>query len=349
MSSNLFNDLKNVFFNNVDVIEVIDYDIRMKEISDFKINVFTDNSKHKLIKKYIKEKKIIYFTDTFFCCEDGLVLYGKENNGKFFSKGFYEFDKSIFIWFNEIEKSHPSLSKLIDRVINKDKYDKEELIKLKEEQRIKELKVSQINLLSELDKDGNGEVDVIEGNDFNLLLKKHQNRITEIDRSYIQQFVKISSHLKTKKNNIQLIFNSIKDTPNEETLNQYVEILKDDIHSYNLILFSSLNMIVSLVEDDMITFYELHEMFDNLNIFDSKHEKDISQKLTNIGYELRDLMYSIEEMGRNIENQIGELTYVTEQTNRALDNQLQSIDSSIRTNNLLTGINAYQTYKLKKK
>ena len=108
-------------------------------------------------------------------------------------------------------------------------------------------------------------------------------------------------------------------------------------------------MIVSLVEDDMITFYELHEMFDNLNIFDSKHEKDISQKLTNIGDELRDLMYSIEEMGRNIENQIGELTYVTEQTNRALDNQLQSIDSSIRTNNLLTGINAYQTYKLKKK
>ena len=60
MSSNLFNDLKNVFFNNVDIIEVIDYDIRMKEISDFKINVFTDNSKHKLIKKYIKEKKIIY-------------------------------------------------------------------------------------------------------------------------------------------------------------------------------------------------------------------------------------------------------------------------------------------------
>ena len=145
-----------------------------------------------------------------------------------------------------------------------------------------------------------------------------------------------------------MIFNSIKDTPNEETLNQYVEILKDDIHSYNLILFNSLNMIVSLVEDDMITFYELHEMFDNLNIFDSKHEKDISQKLTNIGDGLKDLMYSIEEMGRNIENQMGELTYVTEQTNRVLDNQLQSIDSSIKTNNLLTSINAYQTYKLRK-
>ena len=107
-------------------------------------------------------------------------------------------------------------------------------------------------------------------------------------------------------------------------------------------------MIVSLVEDDTITFYEIHEMFDNLNIFDSKHERDVSQKLNNIGDGLKDLMYSIEEMGRNIESQMGELSYVTEQSNQQLENQLQSIDSSIKTNTLLTGINAYQTYKLRK-
>ncbi len=228
---------------------------------------------------------------------------------------------------------------------------KEEEEKIKEEEekiRIKNLKVSQSNVLSELDKDGNGEVDVIEGNDFNLLFKKHQNLIKEIDKKHIQEFVKVSSYLKTKKNNIQLIFKSIRDTPNEETLSRYVEILKDDIHSYNLVLFNSLNMIVSLVEDDTFTFYEIHEMFDNLNIFDSKHERDVSQKLNNIGDGLKELMYSIEEMGINIERQMGELSYVTEQSNRLLENQLQSIDSSIKSNNLLTGINAYQTYKLRK-
>ena len=35
-------------------------------------------------------------------------------------------------------------------------------------------------------------------------------------------------------------------------------------------------------------------------------------------------------------------------SNQQLENQLQSIDSSIKTNNLLTGINSYQTYKLRK-
>ena len=221
----------------------------------------------------------------------------------------------------------------------------EEQIRLQEKQRLKELQVSQTNVLSELDKDGNGEIDVIEGNDFNTLLKKHQKSIVEVDRNYVQQFVKVSSYLKTKKGNIQTIFNSIKDTPNQEVLNEYVEILKDEIHTYNLILFNSLNMIVSLVEDDMITFYEIHEMFDTLNMFDSKHEKDVSQKLTNIGYGLKDLMYEIRDMGNQISDSIGEFSYVTEQSNEQLSNQLSEIDSTMKVGNLINTINTYQNYK----
>ena len=89
---------------------------------------------------------------------------------------------------------------------NKQQKYKEEQERLKEEQRLKELQISQTNVLSELDKDGNGEVDLVEGNDFNLLLKKHQKSIVEVDRNYVQQFVKVSSYLKTKKgNNYQAI------------------------------------------------------------------------------------------------------------------------------------------------
>lgn len=217
-----------------------------------------------------------------------------------------------------------------------------------EEQRLKELQVSQTNVLSELDKDGNGEVDVVEGNDFNTLLKKHQKSIVEVDRNYVQQFVKVSSYLKTKKGNIQSIFNSIKDTPNQDVLNEYVEILKGEIHTYNLILFNSLNMIVSLVEDDMITFYEIHEMFDEINMFDSKHEKDVSQKLTNIGDGLESLMYKIRDMGNQISNSIEQLSYVTEQSNQQLQGQLSGIHSTLKVGNLISVINTYQNYKINK-
>ena len=223
-----------------------------------------------------------------------------------------------------------------------------EELELRERGRIARLKESQSTILSELDKDGNGEVDITEGNEFNLLLKKHQKRIIEVDRNYVQQFVKVSSYLRNKKGNIQLIFNSIKDTPNQKVLNEYVDILKDEIHTYNLLLFNSLNMIVSLVEEDMITFYEIYEMFDNLNMFDSKHEKDVSQRLTNIGDGLENLMCEIRDMGNQISDSIGELSYVTEESNRQLTENLSEIDSSVKTNNLLTTIQTYQTYKINK-
>jgi len=217
-----------------------------------------------------------------------------------------------------------------------------------EAKRIKDLTTSQNSVLQDFDKDGNGEVDVVDGSDFNLLLKKHQTKIVEIDKTYIQKFVKVSSYLKTKKSNIQLIFDSIKNTSNQKELNEYVGILKNEIHNYNLVLFSSLSMITSLVKEDMITFYEIYESFDKLNMFNSNWENEVSQKLTHIGNGINNLMYSIQEMGNNIVNELGNLSYLTEELNESVTAQLREVESSINANNLLTGIQTYQLYKINK-
>ena len=255
-----------------------------------------------------------------------------------------EIEKSEAVLLNEKEVQ---FFKELDKLVNKKR---EELIQSRqkeEEQRILKLNSSVKLILKELDKDGNGEVDVIEGNDFNLLLKKHYKSILEINRDYIQKFIKVSSYLKTKKENIQSIFDSIKDIPDEELLNEYIEILKGNINSYNLLLYHSLNMISSLVEDDM-SFYEIYEAFDNLNMFDSKWERDVSQKLLNIGDGLKNLMSEVRKMSENISAGLSELTYATEQTNDILDNRLSEIDSSIQANTLITLINTYQSYKINK-
>ena len=298
-------------------------------------------------------------TRTFNTSVIGEILKGGTQIGEIFSSSKVDknnFQNEDFKVLNKLYNIYNEYGeKIIEQKIqdeknenlNKDEFKKlkKEILGLIEVLRLIKLNKSKTNVLSELDKDGNGEVDVIEGNDFNLLLKKHQKSIVEVDRTYVQQFVKISGYLKTKEKNIQSIFNLIKDTPNQEVLNEYVEVLKDDIHSYNLILFSSLNMIVSLVEDDMITFYEIHEMFDTLNMFDSKHEKDVSQKLTNIGDGLESLMYEIRDMGNKISDSISELTYVTEQSNEQLTDQLNEIDSTMKVGNLINTINTYQNYK----
>lgn len=223
---------------------------------------------------------------------------------------------------------------------------------IEEEKRLSRLKDSQKKIIASLDKDGNGEVDDVEGNDFDTLLQKHQKAILAIDRTYIDKFVKVSSYLRDKKANIQNIFNSIENTTDETALKEYVGILKNEVNTYHMLLANGFTMIVALVKDEVITYSKIYESMDRINIFDSQWEKDVSQKLSNIGDGLNSLMYEIEASNRRIVNELSNLTYATEEgyrgLNRSITNELQSIDSSIKFNNLLTGIQTYQMYKVNK-
>jgi len=214
-----------------------------------------------------------------------------------------------------------------------------------------ELIANQKNALTELDKDGNGEIDLIE-NEFNKLFSKNQKRVIDIDKNYIHQFVKVSNFIKTKKQNTQKIFESIRDTSTQEELEERVHLLKNQIHAYELLVFHSINMIGALVSEDLITFYEIYESFDKLGMFNSNWENEVSEKLTNIGDKLDDLMYSIYNMEQNIVSELSHLSYVTQESfedlNRSVTSQLKEVESSINTNNLLTGIQTYQLYKINK-
>lgn len=229
-------------------------------------------------------------------------------------------------------------------------------IKQKEMNKLKETKIS---LLREFDVDNNGTLDLIEIDEFNKLLKKNQGEIIKIDREYIKQFVKVSSYLNNKRDNLQIIFKSLKKSKSDTELNNLVGLLKNQVHTYQLLLFHSLSMITSLVYDDMITFYEIYETFDKLKIFNSNHENEVSEQLKSINKGIRDvnnglyeLMSSIQQMEMSIVSEIGHLSYMTESSfselDRNLTSELKSIKSSIGLNNLLTGINTYQLYKIGK-
>lgn len=146
------------------------------------------------------------------------------------------------------------------------------------------------------------------------------------------------------------MFDSIHDTRNIRELDELVKLLKNQIHTYELMVFHSLSMITSLVENDLITFYEIYESFDQVGVFNSNWENEVSNKLSDIGDGIRDLMYSINTMENNIINSLDNLTYSTHESfgklNKSISSQLSSIDSSININNLLTGIQTYQMYKV---
>lgn len=214
-----------------------------------------------------------------------------------------------------------------------------------------EFEIEKNNEILKFKPDEDGKISLIE-NDFNKLISKNQKKVIEIDKSYVHQFVKISNYIKTKEQNTQKIFESIKDIKNQQELTERVGLLKNQIHSYELLVFHSINMIGALVSEDLITFYEIYESFDKLGIYNSNWENEVSEKLINIGDKLDDLMYSIYNMEQNIVTELSHLSYVTKESfedlNKSLVNQLKEVESSINTNNLLTGIQAYQLYKINK-
>lgn len=264
---------------------------------------------------------------------------------------YNSFKDNLFILFSQIKK-------VITKQFEEDEKRKSEHFMENERQRLAiELEAKNIliskksSVLSSLDQNNDGIVDIVE-NPFNKLFAKNQKCIIEIDKNYIHKFVKVSNYIKTKQQNTQKIFESIRDTSTQEELEERVSLLKNQIHAYELLVFHSINMIGSLVSEDLITFYEIYESFDKISMFNSNWENEVSEKLTNIGDKLDDLMYSIYNMEQNIVTELRHLSYVTQESfedlNKSVTSQLKEVESSINTNNLLTGIQAYQLYKINK-
>ena len=143
----------------------------------------------------------------------------------------------------------------------------------------------------------------------------------------------------------------------QEFLSKKIESLKDEIHTYNLLVFCSLSMIINLVDDEMIAFYEIYEAFDQLNIFKSKHETDMTENLSrikfgidNMSYDLRSILAAVNKMNVQIYTSLENLipVYVTEESSNQISDRLKEINSSVQMGNRINIINAYLNYKSKR-
>jgi hypothetical protein len=114
-------------------------------------------------------------------------------------------------------------------------------------------------------------------------------------------------------------------------------------------------MISSLVDEDMVSFYEIFELFDGLNIFDSQWEKETSQRLDvisdqiesmnqNLGSLLSDILHQSQKMEARIIGSINNLSQISERGFSSINNKLGAIHSTLQLNTLLSRIQVYQNY-----
>jgi len=303
-----------------------------------------------------------------------------------FKKQYNEISSLLFEEKNRIEKE--KMKEILNRIQvekerknkekkERDRIEKEKWLNREEELRIQEIKRKEVlkkdisDVSKEFDTDSDGIIDFNQGqDDFMNLLKKHQGSIIENDQNHITKFIQVSNYLKTKRENIQKQFEKIKSSKNSNQLKEFIGVLKNQIDTFNLLSYNSMIMIISLVEKDLITFNEIYLTFDKLNIFNSNWENEVSNKLGNIDSKLDDLIFSINKMETSITNEILKMSIMSQINmnrlnksvshgnmmindslkglNSSLSSNLKSIGSKMNLNNVLTGINTYQLYKLNK-
>jgi len=235
------------------------------------------------------------------------------------------------------------------------------------------LNQTKLNIIAKYDKDNNGIIDLIESDDFKKLLYKNERSIKSIDKKYIKNFVQICNFLKCKRDIIQASFKIIIKSKKTSILETQLNLLEEQINFYNQIVFYSISMITTLIEDKDILFNEIYLIFDKLEIFNSNWENQLKNemkilnenintmnaKLDVVNYNLEKIsnqmteqMLMIQKFENTLENSLNDLGDTINNSisdlNISIDEQLESVNSNLSYNNLVSTITAYQTYKINK-
>tara|TARA_B100001057_G_scaffold355564_1_gene357578 strand:- start:275 stop:1555 length:1281 start_codon:yes stop_codon:yes gene_type:complete len=260
-------------------------------------------------------------------------ILGAFPNGYIFR---YEFpdkiDEFLKIFMGEFRK-HVKV-----QYCNEIKFAQDNLIKKDKEKTDKSI----YKFLKDYDKDKSGSLDLTESNGFSDLLKKYQKDIIEVDKVYIQNFVKLSSFLKKTSDELDRTFHLITQSQSSKDFEDHMYIFSMQYQAFTTILLHSYNMILSLIRAELIEFYEIYEVFDELHIFDNKYEKTMINKLD-------DLIESNISLEKNIIKGFDRIELSIDRMNESLTRELKGINNKLWWNNAFQMVQIFQKRRFNKK
>lgn len=100
-------------------------------------------------------------------------------------------------------------------------------------------------------------------------------------------------------------------------------------------------MVIFYLNDNKISYFEIHQAFEKLGVFDSTWQKNLMSKMSNIESNLNRISHDLTQMNNNFEHLINQSEKIT--------NELQAINSSVKTGNMIQAISAYQSWRINRK
>lgn len=210
----------------------------------------------------------------------------------------------------------------------------------------------QIKKIESFDTDNDGILDIVQNNVLDNLVEKNISKFQDLDlkykeRNYIRDLSKMSEYLKILEDNMMFFYSKLKVTITDQHFSKLssqeisirMDRFEDSHHSYNLHSFYALNLVSSLLDEDMFTFYKLHSIFDTNLIFSTAYQKASLRAAENISLALGDISNSLIDISSSLQSVNSKLN--------VMSSHLKDINSNINVNNTLTSIQLYQLKGIK--
>ena len=346
-----FNDSVEFFFFEI-------YKIIGTEESN-KFSFFSKKEKTKYFVERVKLYPFISLHKEHYDDEDYSNIFGDEIIIDFFSFVENKNDYKLYMLNQEhidfLIEFYTKLNLILDNLYEV------HIVNRKKEKKSVLKKINNV-IAEEFDKNNDGKLDIIENNNVvKDLIELNQSAIINIDKIYLKNLIQLNNFIELRKQNLNGLFQLFKNNvETDEQYNDSISVIRLYINNYNEIVFHTLNMITAIKDGNLVLFYELFEMFDKLGVFNTNHElileeklKNIELKLTEIIYSLSNILNSIKTLEQNISIKLNQLNYTTIESftklQSSLNNDLKEIRNGVELTNILTGIQAYQLYKINNK
>lgn len=290
---------------------------------------------------------------------------------------------NVGILLSGIDKSQISKGMVLiknrieDKFVNSDKYAMRiNGLKIVTEQ-ISEIKLIKLEKLNELKEfiienerniiDKGGDEKLFQFLKVEAFLQDYRNRILldieGIISIYDEDEIKraIDNDEKTDKSSMEYISDSLNNASNvlnggidnsfEGKLNRLFKTAKllkvtinnqiETMYFYNSMAFA---MLIALIDNKRIRYFEIYSAFEKLGVFDSSWQKNVAAKLSSIDMRLANLNNQMTDLNDNFIR----LAESSEDIAREMKIGFEGMNSKLATNNLLTAITTYQVYKINK-
>lgn len=166
----------------------------------------------------------------------------------------------------------------------------EELTQLKDKREIIE---SIISLNKLYDADDNSVLDIAESESTTQIITKKQTLIRKLEkrenRDYLKDLSKVNLFLEAFQKQLTQDYTALQnlcDVESRATLNfanQKISDFQNDLNTYKALMSGLVLMISNLVNDNMLDYYKLREIFDKYAVFETNYEKKVIKQLRENG------------------------------------------------------------------